>query len=144
MADAQLFKYERPEFDKGRRIIIMCKTDRMVGAVQVLKQGGENNLHSHSHFDGMWMVLSGRVRFYGDEKTVIADLGKYEGIMVPRGFKYWFESVGDEELELLQVEASDIAMGTERLLNDRTDHTPAKPRDGSAVMMDGQTGRVAG
>ncbi|MBV9119334.1 MAG: hypothetical protein JOZ39_01405 [Chloroflexi bacterium] len=37
-------------------------------------------------------------------------MGPLEGIMVPRNFKYWFESVGDEPVHLLQVEGSDIPL----------------------------------
>jgi hypothetical protein len=34
-------------------------------------------------------------------------------VLIPRGFPYWFEGIGDTELELLQIEASDRAMGPE-------------------------------
>ena len=71
----------------------------------VLKEGGENSLHSHPNMDGFWLVLEGRVKFYTEGDKVVAELGKNEGIMVPRDYKYWFESVGDEPLHILQVES---------------------------------------
>ena len=74
-------------------------------------KGGETRLHSHEHLDGMWMVLAGRARFYGDGDTLLGELEPFEGIMVPRNFKYWFECASeDEPLVLLQVEASDIPL----------------------------------
>lgn len=82
---------------------------------------GKTNLHSHSSVDGFWMVLSGRVRFYGEDDVVLGEFGKHEGVMIPRNFKYWFESVGSEPLELLQVEAR-VAGKTA----DRIDHSERK------------------
>lgn len=122
--EATRFKYERPkDVEAGKKkYVTLARTDILYGAVQVLNGGGENNLHSHSTMDGFWMVLSGRVRFYGDEDTVLGELGPYEGILVPRNCKYWFESVGDGISELLQVEA---VVAGEKV--DRIDHQPRKP-----------------
>jgi len=135
---AQLFRYEKPEVDRAKAITFLCRTDRLIGAVQVIKQGGENNLHAHRHMDGMWMVLAGRARFYGEGNQLLAELGRYEGIMVPRGFQYWFESAGDEDLELLQVEASDVAFKDATRETDRVDYAPPKPSLDSAVVIDGR------
>jgi mannose-6-phosphate isomerase-like protein (cupin superfamily) len=91
--------------------------------MQVVAKGGETNLHSHPDLDGMWMVLSGRIRFYGPENAVIGEYGKYEGVLIPRGCPYWFESVGDEEAELLQVEAFDIRIPDKTtLMKNRIDY----------------------
>jgi mannose-6-phosphate isomerase-like protein (cupin superfamily) len=121
--EAKAFKYESPpEIDKGKRFVWLARSDILVAAVQQLREGGENNLHSHSSVDGFWMVLSGRVRFYGENDVLLGEFGKHEGIMVPRNFRYWFESVGSETLELLQVEAR-VAGKTV----DRIDHSQRKP-----------------
>jgi len=66
------------------------------------------------------MVLKGKVRFHGDEGVVIGDFGPLEGVLVPRRTRYWFESIGDEELEMLQVLAFDRGKGFDR-------HDHAKP-----------------
>ena len=50
----------------GKGFIALSRTDIMKGVVQVVKKhGGENNLHYHTRMDTFWMVLKGRVRFYG-------------------------------------------------------------------------------
>lgn len=111
MPEAQIFRYTKlnTDFDSGRKNSMLCQTDRIVGAVQLIKKGGETRLHSHAHLDGMWMVLSGKARFYGENDKLLGEFGKHEGVLIPRGFKYWFECASeDEPLELLQVEASDI------------------------------------
>ena len=121
----QVFKYERPALDRSKRVLRMGRSDIVRGNVHVVREGGENNLHAHPNSDGFWMVLSGRVRFYAEGDTLLADLGKHEGILIPRGFKYWFESASDEPLEILQVAASAVPMDSEQAISaDRVDHTP--------------------
>ncbi len=124
---AQTFHYTKPEFEKGKHFIRLARTDRMYANIQVIKQGGENNLHSHKHLDGFWFVLKGRARFYGEGDAVVADLGPHEGVLIPRNFAYWFESAGEEDLELLQVEAFDVALPDMAAIRaDRVNHTPLK------------------
>ena len=130
---ARVFKYVRPEMRARKTFVKLARTDRMMAYVQVLSSGGENNLHSHGHLDGFWMVLKGRARFYGEGDKLLADLGPHEGILLPRNFKYWFESASPEPLELLQIEAADIPMPDDRqILEDRKDHSAQKVRIGSS------------
>jgi len=126
---ATVFKYQRPEFDAGKRNVKLGRTDRMIGIIQVLRRGGETNLHSHAHMDGLWMVLSGRVRFYGENNVLLGDFGAREGVLIPRGCPYWFENVEDEIAELLQVEAFDVAIPDDATLRaDRTNYeAPKRP-----------------
>jgi mannose-6-phosphate isomerase-like protein (cupin superfamily) len=105
--EAKVFKYARPEFDGVKKSMLMCSSDLMRVHVQVVKGGGENNLHTHTGEDAFWIVLSGAVKFYGEGDQVIAELKKTEGILIPRGFKYWFESASDEPLEIIRVAARD-------------------------------------
>jgi len=129
---ARAFKYAKPETSTRKTFVKLARTDRLMAWVQVLSSGGENNLHSHGHLDGFWMVLKGRARFYGDGDKLLADLGPHEGIMVSRDFRYWFESASPEPLELLQVEAADIPMPDDKaVLDDRKDHSAQKVRIGS-------------
>lgn len=121
------FCYERPEPNKPKKIVWLGKTDHLFATIQVITRGGESNLHSHTHLDGLWYVLKGRARFYSDQTTLAANIGPGEGVLIPRGVKYWFESAGDEPLEILQVEGSDKAIRThDELMSDRNDFTPVK------------------
>lgn len=104
---AQVFRYERPDFKGVKRSVELCRSDILRGLVQVVNEGGENNLHAHTGDDAFWMVLGGAAKFYGEGDKLIAELKKHEGIFIPRGFKYWFESAGDEPLEILRVSARD-------------------------------------
>ena len=117
----------------AKGFVNLGRKDIVRGQVQIVKKhGGENNLHSHGHLDGFWMVLKGRARFYGDGDKLLGDLGPHEGILLPRNFRYWFESASPEPLELLQIEAADIPMPEDRqILEDRKDHSAQKVRIGS-------------
>jgi len=112
---AQVFKYERAEFDGVKKSMLMCSTDLMRVHVQVVKSGGENNLHTHTGEDAFWFVLCGAVRFYGEGDKVIAEINKAEGILIPRGFKYWFESASDEPLEIIRIAARDQNIENKRV-----------------------------
>lgn len=120
--EAKVFKYERPEFDGVKKSMLMCNSDLMRVHVQVVKSGGENNLHTHTGEDAFWFVLNGAVRFYGEGDKVIAELKKTDGILIPRGFKYWFESASDEPLEIIRVAARD-----QNVENKRVSEAPLKP-----------------
>jgi mannose-6-phosphate isomerase-like protein (cupin superfamily) len=119
--EAKIFKYETPQFQGVKKSMLLCSSDLMKVMVQVVKDGGENNLHSHTGDDAFWYVISGAVKFYGAEDKMIGELKKGEGILIPRGFAYWFESSGSEPLEILRVTAKD-----QTIENKRIDHTPQK------------------
>jgi mannose-6-phosphate isomerase-like protein (cupin superfamily) len=122
MKSMKVVKYTRPSEVAAKLLVPIAHSDIMFCAVQVLREGGENNLHSHQAMDGLWFVLSGRVRFYGADHELIGEFGKHEGVFVPRNVPYWFESVGDEPLEILQAESIDRREKS----NKRTDYEPKK------------------
>lgn len=103
-----------PENARGepRDVTVQLRTPAISVLTQWVRQGGEDNLHYHTNGDTFWMVLKGRARYFTvsgpDDKEgtkLVADLGPHEGVVIPRGSRYWFEKAGDEELELLQVVA---------------------------------------
>ena len=127
-----LFSYKKPENLKGGKgIVQLAESDIIRGRVQIVREGGENNLHSQTGMDGFWMVLRGRVKFYGPGDELIAELSQHEGILLPRGTEYWFESSGDDDLELLQMAAFEKGVKVSRV-----DKEPQKFAVGSAVVTD--------
>ena len=102
------FSYSKPEgVDRGKGFVRLAVSPLIKGVVQVVKKnGGENNLHYHTSVDTFWMVLKGRVRFYGPNDVLMGEYGPYEGTVTPRFSRYWFENCGEGDLELLQVAAN--------------------------------------
>ena len=119
--DAKEFRHQTPEFEGVKKTWQVCNSDLMKVQVQVVKSGGENNLHTHTGEDAFWYVISGAVKFYGEGDKVIGEYQKGEGILVPRGFKYWFESASSDPLEILRVTAKDQSVD-----NKRVDLSPQK------------------
>ena len=101
------FSYAKPDgVSAGKGFVSLGRKDIVRGVVQVVKKnGGENNLHYHTGIASFWMVLKGRVRFYGPGDVPIGEFGPHEGLVTPRFCLYWFENIGDDDLELLQVAA---------------------------------------
>lgn len=130
----QAFKYEKPERDAGKTMVNIGQTDVVRGLVQVVKRGeGDNNLHLHTGMDSIWFVLKGRVKFYGEDDVVLGEYGPHEGLIMPRNNVYWFASVGDEDLELLQC------VGYDRdVKNERVDMAPRKWKVGQTEHVDGR------
>lgn len=112
----QTFSYKKPDnLRRGKGIVQLAKSDIIRGRVQIVSEGGENNLHSHRGMDGFWMVLRGKVKFYGPGDVLIGEFAQHEGILIPRGVEYWFESSGDEALEILQMAAFEKGVKVERV-----------------------------
>ncbi len=104
-AAVQTFRFKAPDaYDRRKAIVKLVSNERGQTAVHCLGQGGENNLHFHAGVDITWMVLKGRARFYGPgNDDVRGEFGPHEGLLIPSGAKYWFESCGTDDLELLQI-----------------------------------------
>lgn len=109
-AKISTFSYQKPAEQKDRdgqpmvkQVAQLLRSDLVRIGVQIVKEGGENNLHYHTGGDTCWMVLKGAARFYGVGDKLIGELGPHGGILLPGGARYWFEKVGPEDLEILQI-----------------------------------------
>jgi mannose-6-phosphate isomerase-like protein (cupin superfamily) len=108
-ADARISSYSYKAPDKvgtQKGLVRLGRGDSVVAEVQILAPaGGENNLHYHSNSDSFWMVLKGKVRFYGIDNKVLGEYGPSEGLITPRFCRYWFENAVNEPTELLHIVA---------------------------------------
>ncbi len=101
---AEFFKLRAELLEQGRTTQIVADTGTMWANLKVYASGGENGLHNHTDQDHLHLVLGGKACFHGprgEEKIC----STYEGIMLPSGSYYRFESVGDEPLILFRVAA---------------------------------------
>jgi mannose-6-phosphate isomerase-like protein (cupin superfamily) len=101
--DPQVYRVKTQLLSKGRTKELLAKTpDGMTVWIKCYAQGGENALHAHPGEDHTFVILMGKARFFGKDGE-ISELGRNEGIMIPRGAFYRFESCGDEPLVLLRI-----------------------------------------
>lgn len=111
------FKYAALQLGEGRpkELRFLHKGSILQVEMQLVGPGGETNLHAHTGQEEAWIVVSGKARFHGRESAERWELGRLDGIFIPQGTPYWFESVGDEPLEILRVSARDPNTRDERV-----------------------------
>ncbi len=93
-----------PLLTSGRTNQVLARTDTVEVRAKVYAEGGENALHTHLDEDHTFFVLDGQATFYGPEGETVV-VGRYEGIMIPAGAFYRFQSTGDTNLVLLRFGA---------------------------------------
>lgn len=103
---AQAFRLRTALLQKGRthRILASAQSDEraMNVAIKCYAEGGENEFHAHAHEDHTFIVLQGRAIFHQPDRPS-EELGRNQGILLPAGAFYKFESVPGEPLVLLRV-----------------------------------------
>src|SRR6476620_3078435 len=97
-----MFRLHAQLLDQGRSNTSLAETDNMWATLKVYASGGENGLHTHPHEDHMFVVMQGTARFFGPNDETV-DLGKFQGIMLPAGAYYKFQSTSEEPLVLMRV-----------------------------------------
>ncbi len=112
------FSYRAPDaLGRVKEMVNMVRTPNVQVQVQVVSEGGENNLHYHTNSDGVWMVLKGAAKFYGPGDEIIGDLKEMDGIVLPGGTRYWFETTGDVPLEILHITAVENSQTKHQRIN---------------------------
>ena len=100
------FSFAVPDVEapNGRINCYLAKTDSCSATILVLRDGYKASNHYHPNQDGIWVVLKGRVRFFGgpDQKD-FGEFGPYEGVKQPENSRYGFQAVGEEEAWLMQI-----------------------------------------
>ena len=81
----------------------MCAEPTLKSKVLVLQPGVHNAIHTHPAEDAHYFVLSGRATFYGTGDSVVAEPDPNDGLFMPHGMPYWFESSGHDPFEMLRV-----------------------------------------
>jgi mannose-6-phosphate isomerase-like protein (cupin superfamily) len=103
---AQTFRLRTALLKEGRTTDFLASTGNgesaMSVAIKCYASGGENEFHAHAHEDHTFIVLQGRAAFHQPDLAEKV-LGRNEGILLPAGAYYKFESVADEPLVLLRV-----------------------------------------
>jgi mannose-6-phosphate isomerase-like protein (cupin superfamily) len=97
-----MFRLHAQLLDQGRSNTYLAETDNMWATLKVYASGGENGLHTHPNEDHMFVVMQGTACFYGPNDETV-NLGKYQGIMLPAGAYYKFQSTSEEPLVLMRV-----------------------------------------
>ena len=101
---AQVFSLKAPLLSSGNQDTEVYTTDLMWAHVKVYAEGGENDLHAHPAEEHAFIVLDGKATFV-DGDGVKTEVGRNEGILLPKGAFYRFVNSGDSNLVMLRIGA---------------------------------------
>jgi mannose-6-phosphate isomerase-like protein (cupin superfamily) len=113
--EAQFFTLGAPLLAQGRSDTTVAKTDLLRLRLKVYASGGENVLHFHPYEDHTFIVLQGEATFHIGEVDDVRVVTKYEGVMLPHGVSYWFQSSAPENLVMLRAGAAEKGPEDSRL-----------------------------
>lgn len=100
---------------KSERVLTKDDSTLLGIGLQVVLSGGETNRHYHTGQDAAWLVLEGVAKFYGHTDDDVFVLNATEGVFIPDGHEYWFESGSDQPLKILRISASIPGVESKRL-----------------------------
>ncbi|MDE3074955.1 MAG: cupin domain-containing protein [Chloroflexota bacterium] len=103
---AQIFNLTTPYLQQGITSEERAHTELLSVLIKVYARGGENRMHAHMREDHSFIVLEGEATFHLDSDEHVRVLKPYEGVMLPRGTHYRFESSGEGNLVMLRVGAA--------------------------------------
>ena len=103
---AQIFNLTTPYLRQGITSDERARSELLTVLIKVYASSGENRMHAHVHEDHSFIVLEGEATFHFDGTDNARVLKPYEGVMLPKGTFYRFESTGDRNLVMLRVGAA--------------------------------------
>jgi len=115
---ATVFNLRTPYLKQGRTTSRRAHTDLLTLTVKVYAEGGENGMHCHTTEDHTFIVVEGQATFRVDTDDNVKVVNKWEGIMLPKGVYYRFESTGNQNLVLIRAGANPPGLKNERLAPD--------------------------
>jgi mannose-6-phosphate isomerase-like protein (cupin superfamily) len=99
-----VFDLAAPLLAQGRSDTLCAASDALTITLKVYASGGENALHAHPGEDHAFVVLAGEATFeFGDGSTTV--LGPNQGVLVPRGSYYRFQSTSADNLVMVRAGA---------------------------------------
>ncbi|MEE8517578.1 MAG: cupin domain-containing protein [Dehalococcoidia bacterium] len=116
---------------QGRTTDVLARTDMTIVTAKVYAEGGENALHAHAHQDHGFFVVAGEATFH-DEDDNLTVVGPYDGILLPAGAYYWFQSSGEGNLVMLRFSSELSSNGGRERADDRMG-IGGKPLPGNSI-----------
>jgi mannose-6-phosphate isomerase-like protein (cupin superfamily) len=102
---AEVFNIKTPYLRQGITSDLRSRTEMLSVLIKVYAEGGENRMHAHPDEDHSFIVLEGEATFHLENDDNVRVVKPYEGVMLPRGASYWFQSSGESNLVMLRVGA---------------------------------------
>ena len=125
----QRFRVNPELLERGKKTTPLAASDILASYVQVAQDGGENFLHAHAGEDQIFVVLQGEATFYTEGNRVAAVLHRFEGMLIPRRTKYWYECTSQDNLVILRflATAQNDEQGIVRYSENQRPSVPPEP-----------------
>ena len=94
---------DTPLLSSGSTDRVVARSPQLVSRIKVYAEGGENALHAHQQEEHVFLVLAGQATFFLDKEERQTVVNKFEGVLLPAGAYYRFQSSGDENLVMFRV-----------------------------------------
>ena len=111
---------------EGRSSYTLAQSDLFRISIKVYAEGGENAMHAHAYEDHAFTILKGQATFHVGSEGDVRVVNAYEGVFIPRGAVYRFESTGTENLVILRVGA-EVEQQNKDLWRVKSDGSAATP-----------------
>lgn len=104
-------RYESPELSENIKVTYSHRSEDMLtmSIEKVRDGGGDDRPHAHFGIEGIWYLLTGRVRFHGATGEDAFEMTAGDGVYVPSGCAYGFGAIGHEPSEFLHIKALDLS-----------------------------------
>lgn len=102
---ASTFRLKTNLLTGGRSHTPLAKSGGLTMGLNFYTVGRKNKLHTHPGEDHAFVVIEGQATFF-DKEGKATVLNKGEGIMLPDGHYYYFESTGTVPLAILRSSAA--------------------------------------
>jgi mannose-6-phosphate isomerase-like protein (cupin superfamily) len=93
-----------PLLARGQTMTALAESGMLWLHLKIYAEGGENRTHNHPEEDHAFLILAGEAEFIGADGAT-RRLGRYDGILIPRGVAYRFRSVGEDNLVMVRAGA---------------------------------------
>lgn len=112
IAGMTLCRYQEP-YTRSNPLLLRAGN---LGTI-LMARANETNLHAHPDADTVWLMLKGKVNFYGYNDEFVGELGPGDGLSIPKGIPYWFESANGEEYLIYHITAKDFTVEDTHRIN---------------------------
>jgi mannose-6-phosphate isomerase-like protein (cupin superfamily) len=102
----QKFSLRTPYMKQGRVTQLVAETPNMWIHTKINAEGGENEIHQHLDEDHSFIVLEGQMSVF-DETGAELQVGKYQGVMIPRGAYYRYLNTGEGNLVVIRCQRTE-------------------------------------
>lgn len=96
------FRVHAQQLAKGRTETVLAASEQLTVRLKMYASGGENMLHAHRHEDHVFVILQGAAEFF-DEEGSLGIFSANQGVLLPKGSMYRFNSMPGEPLAMLRV-----------------------------------------